>query len=509
MLNRPSKITFFIVLILLFLFPFSFKFCQAESLPTFSWSDAQIGTARGSMEGLTLDQPATSTANPSIGPYSTATYSQLNAHYQKVTDQINNYRIDAWVNVTKFASIDGANQYLSQKRAEWSLTTLKTNVQSQSWWIFQDKSAGGQLYNFGYVHRVLYLPHDDPARDIPPEQTSYWLTSGDMITSGTETNQWVVTIYIDGSGFDYDNTVGIETNQMDTLLQTFVNQAIYLITHGSSTATTPTNTPTPTPDESIKEQFTVQVMKGEVQIKQAGSDSWIPAVPGMTISQGDRIWVRGDLTPGSSVLLHYKGQPGSNGSYYGVANAEQTLYLDNTADLTMVSYSVSHAAPTNFELAKGRLFVEVLMQTSTQAPTIKVTTPQAQITNTHTQFEIEVTDTATNVHTYEGSVDVSGINGLVTQTVSANEATQVLTGYDPQTPYSFDPQTTDHWWTSIAQTTDTSPQWYTLILTISVVAVIVVVLLIVIVVVSRQKGKAHAVPNSQHPFLPPPPPPPP
>jgi hypothetical protein len=69
-----------------------------------------------------------------------------------------------------------------------------------------------------------------------------------------------------------------------------------------------------------------------------------------------------------------------------------------------------------------------------------------------TEFEIETDDFGTTVYVYEGEVDVSDIDDLLTVTVSANQMTDVPDGWIPSDPVDFNAASTDQWWNDVPET---------------------------------------------------------
>jgi hypothetical protein len=309
-----------------------------------------------------------------------------------------------------------------------------------------------------------------------------------------------IVIVVDGHGNGF-----ADENEIKQISDKLTQHALTVIGNAPRSGQ-PVVTPTPTP-EPLLEQFKVQWVQGNVQIKYSGAIGWVPATSGMTIHEGDRIWARGDLDPTARVRLYYKGQRSDTGSYYGASEVDHTLFLKGSSDLTVLPYSKTHGDEVS--LLMGYILAEAAATSSQSSnPSLTVKTPDGQVADQHTKFEVIVDDYGTTVNTFEGTVQVSDIDGINSVYAGADQTVNVPLGGLPSSPQTFDPATMDQWWTSFPPVSDLNPQGTSLfgdLLPFIIIIIVVIVVAVIVVIIYASRGRqAHTQPPTAQ-FPPPPP----
>ncbi|MFB3889175.1 MAG: hypothetical protein ACE14S_06760 [Candidatus Bathyarchaeia archaeon] len=343
------------------------------------------------------------------------------------------------------------------------------------------------------------------SRNLGSAENPEYLREGNRAIYGADLSpsdpHVAIIINADGEAFTSDSEI---KEQMDIVTQ----HARNLILNTPRKTATPSNaTPSkvpsqlPTQTQEPAEEMEIMWFEGTVEVCRAGSNSWIPAATGMVLHDGDQIRTMGENSE-NRALLHYAG---SAQSYYRGTD----IHVQGYSQLTVENYSQTHGGPGFIQFVRlmgalqdGSLFCESTRNSKFEPGDIglfALITASAIIKHRGTQFEVTVTNYGTYVNTFEGSVEVSDINGTNSVLVGTNQTTTVPNGGVPLAPLAFNPSAMDQWWTNFPEssTLNVSDSGIFNYLIIAVVAIVIVAVAVGVFAVSRRK-KTH---------LPPPPPP--
>lgn len=165
---------------------------------------------------------------------------------------------------------------------------------------------------------------------------------------------------------------------------------------------------------------------GTVQVRDAVSGEWKPAISGMRLEEGMAIRT---LRDGQAEVLLPRNW---------VVRLESDSYME-----FIPRYPVKTLGDF-LRLIKGEFWLKIKKPLPGR---FDVETPNAIGGVKGTEFVVIVNDTGTMVNVIEGVVEVSTLNGTGNVSVGVNQRTVVPAGGVPGGPVSFDPATTDRWWT--------------------------------------------------------------
>ncbi len=114
-----------------------------------------------------------------------------------------------------------------------------------------------------------------------------------------------------------------------------------------------------------------------------------------------------------------------------------------------------------FGIPTGNAFISGTSTSSGTSQTGKhpvIQTPHATVTPDGTEFEVAVSDTATTVRTFSGTVSVYDVNRQGIVSVGAGQTTTVMQGGLPSIPIAFDPNSVDAWWSNVSPQPSTSTE---------------------------------------------------
>jgi len=169
---------------------------------------------------------------------------------------------------------------------------------------------------------------------------------------------------------------------------------------------------------------------GTVEIQTAQGNTWVSAVAGLALSNGDRIRTGAN----SKAIINF-----SDGSYI-------TLYSNS-------SYKIGSGEETTiWDILSGKCFAKWLKQEIEKK--FKVRTPSAVTSVRGTEFTVEVAeDNATTVTVFEGMVDVQDRTSGSNVTIATNQTLTVHPvpgGLTPQEMSALitevDPASVNRWW---------------------------------------------------------------
>src|SRR5205807_4499709 len=191
-----------------------------------------------------------------------------------------------------------------------------------------------------------------------------------------------------------------------------INSAIFLVLFFSMVGLAPAQEPNTVPVNAPFAGATISEWKGKIHVSLPGQSPSAPTI-GETLPPGTVL-----ETGGGKLLLQ-------------LADGSQVLIRAHTR------LTVEQPAPGDrgyFQLLLGRIRATINKRTG-GAPPFELGTPSAVIAVRGTQFEVEVSQRQeTEVHVYEGVVEVTGRHSSTSVLVHAGSSTRVGMDTPPETP---------------------------------------------------------------------------